>query len=60
MNGGPTDAPPPGTPPGCERIAYVVVHREEARFSDTYGGGGDIVGLDCHLVRPRAGTSGAS
>lgn len=21
-------------------------------FSDTYGGGGDIIGLDCHLVRP--------
>jgi pimeloyl-ACP methyl ester carboxylesterase len=42
----------PGTPAGCERIAYVVVHREEPAFSDTYGGGGDIVGLDCHLVRP--------
>jgi pimeloyl-ACP methyl ester carboxylesterase len=28
------------------------VHREEAAFSDTYGGGGNIVGLDCHLVRP--------
>ena len=49
----------PGTPPGCERIAYVVVHREETRFSDTYGGGGDIVGLDCHLVRPEPGTAGA-
>ena len=46
----------PGTPPGCERIAYVVVHREEAAFSDTYGGGGDIVGLDCHLVRPASGS----
>lgn len=55
-HGGP---PPPGTPPGCERLAYVVVHREDARFSDTYGGGGDIVGLDCHLVRPRAGRPGA-
>lgn len=42
----------PGTPPGCERIAYVVVHREDAAFSDTYGGGGNIIGLDCHLVRP--------
>ncbi len=42
----------PGTPEGCERIAYVVVHREDAAFSDTYGGGGNIVGLDCHLVRP--------
>ncbi len=42
----------PGTPPGCERTAYVVVHREDAAFSDTYGGGGNIVGLDCHLVRP--------
>lgn len=46
------DAPPPGTPAGCERIAYVVVHREDTEFSDTYGGGGDVVGLDCHLVRP--------
>jgi pimeloyl-ACP methyl ester carboxylesterase len=42
----------PGTPDGCERVAYVVVHREDAAFSDTYGGGGNIIGLDCHLVRP--------
>jgi len=42
----------PGTPPGCERVAYVLVHREDAAFSDTYGGGGNIIGLDCHLVRP--------
>lgn len=42
----------PGTPQGCERQAYVVVHTESAAFSDTYGGGGDIIGLDCHLVRP--------
>ncbi len=42
----------PGTPEGCERQAYVVVHAESAAFSDTYGGGGDIIGLDCHLVRP--------
>lgn len=42
----------PGTPPGCERVAYVLVHREAAAFSDTYGGGGNVVGLDCHLVRP--------
>ncbi|MEZ5340999.1 MAG: hypothetical protein R2706_06005 [Acidimicrobiales bacterium] len=42
----------PGTPDGCERIAYVVVHHETAAFSDTYGGGGNIIGLDCHLVRP--------
>ncbi len=42
----------PGTPTGCERIPYVVVHREDAAFSDTYGGGGNIIGLDCHLVRP--------
>ncbi|MCB0989915.1 MAG: hypothetical protein KDB16_02975 [Acidimicrobiales bacterium] len=42
----------PGTPAGCERIAYVVVHREDAAFSDVYGGGGNIIGLDCHLVRP--------
>lgn len=46
------DPPPPGTPPGCERVAYVLIHREDAAFSDTYGGGGNIVGLDCHLVRP--------
>lgn len=42
----------PGTPPGCERIAYVLGRREKSNFSDTYGGGGDIIGLDCHLVRP--------
>lgn len=42
----------PGTPEGCERIAYAVIHREEAAFSDVYGGGGNIIGLDCHLVRP--------
>ena len=42
----------PGTPPGCERVAYVLAHREDAAFSDTYGGGGNVVGLDCHLVRP--------
>jgi pimeloyl-ACP methyl ester carboxylesterase len=44
----------PGTPLGCERLAYVLVHREDAAFSDTYGGGGDVIGLDCHLVRPIA------
>ncbi len=42
----------PGTPPGCERIAYVLGRREKSLFSDTYGGGGDVIGLDCHLVRP--------
>jgi pimeloyl-ACP methyl ester carboxylesterase len=44
----------PGTPPGCDRVAYMLVHREDAAFSDTYGGGGNIIGLDCHLVRPAA------
>ena len=47
----------PGTPTGCERQAYVVVHTEAAAFSDTYGGGGDIIGLDCHLVRPTGSSS---
>ena len=42
----------PGTPSGCERVAYVLGRREKSMFSDTYGGGGDIIGLDCHLVRP--------
>ena len=42
----------PGTPSGCERIAYAVGFAEEAKYSDVYGGGGAIVGLDCHLVRP--------
>ncbi len=42
----------PGTPQGCERIAYVLGRREQSMFSDTYGGGGDVIGLDCHLVRP--------
>lgn len=50
-----TDLDVPGTPPGCERIAYVLVHREDAAFSDTYGGGGNVIGLDCHLVRPVGG-----
>ncbi|MEM1247661.1 MAG: alpha/beta hydrolase [Acidobacteriota bacterium] len=44
--------PLPGTPPGCERLAYVVVYEDKGKFSDVYGGGGNIVGLDCHLVRP--------
>ncbi|MEM9623992.1 MAG: alpha/beta hydrolase [Pseudomonadota bacterium] len=43
---------PPGTPPGCERIAYAVGFKENATYSDVYGGGGALVGLDCHLVRP--------
>lgn len=42
----------PGTPAGCERIAYAVGFKENATYSDVYGGGGAIVGLDCHLVRP--------
>ncbi len=42
----------PGTPPGCERIAYAVGFKETSTYSDVYGGGGAIVGLDCHLVRP--------
>ncbi len=42
----------PGTPKGCERIAYVVGFQENATYSDVYGGGGAIVGLDCHLIRP--------
>lgn len=44
--------PNPGTPSGCERIAYAVGFRENATYSDVYGGGGAVVGLDCHLVRP--------
>jgi len=42
----------PGTPRGCERIAYAVGFAENATYSDVYGGGGAVVGLDCHLVRP--------
>ena len=42
----------PGTPKGCERIAYVVGFQENAAYSDVYGGGGAAVGLDCHLIRP--------
>jgi pimeloyl-ACP methyl ester carboxylesterase len=42
----------PGTPPGCDRVAYVVGFSEHATYSDVYGGGGAVVGLDCHLVRP--------
>lgn len=42
----------PGTPEGCERIAYVVGFEETSTYSDVYGGGGAIVGLDCHLIRP--------
>lgn len=49
-----TDPPPsqPGTPAGCERVAYAVGFAEDSTYSDVYGGGGAIVGLDCHLVRP--------
>lgn len=42
----------PGTPKGCERIAYAVGFKENSTYSDVYGGGGAIVGLDCHLIRP--------
>lgn len=42
----------PGTPRGCERIAYAVGFQENATYSDVYGGGGAVVGLDCHLLRP--------
>ena len=45
----------PGTPKGCERIAYVVGFQENAAYSDVYGGGGATVGLDCHLIRPALG-----
>ncbi len=48
----PAAAPHPGTPRGCERIAYAVGFQENATYSDVYGGGGAVVGLDCHLVRP--------
>ncbi len=49
-----SDLPPnhPGTPKGCERIAYAVGFFEDATYSDVYGGGGAIIGLDCHLLRP--------
>ena len=49
-----TDTPTahPGTPRGCERIAYMVGFAEDATYSDVYGGGGAVVGLDCHLIRP--------
>ena len=47
-----TTAMNPGTPIGCERIAYAVGFQENANYSDVYGGGGAIVGLDCHLIRP--------
>jgi len=51
-----TDQPAsiPGTPKGCERIVYAVGFQENATYSDVYGGGGAIVGLDCHLIRPIA------
>ena len=42
----------PGTPKGCERVAYAVGFKENATYSDVYGGGGAVVGLDCHLLRP--------
>ncbi|REJ76895.1 MAG: alpha/beta hydrolase [Acidobacteria bacterium] len=31
----------------------MLARRETSQFSDVYGGGGDVIGLDCHLVRPR-------
>jgi len=42
----------PGTPSNCERLAYAVGFKENATYSDVYGGGGAVVGLDCHLIRP--------
>jgi len=42
----------PGTSTGVERIAYIVGFQENATYSDVYGGGGGLVGLDCHLLRP--------
>ena len=42
----------PGTPEGCERIAYAVGFQENVTYCDVYGGGGAAVGLDCHLIRP--------
>ncbi len=42
----------PGTPKGCERVAYAVGFKENSTYSDVYGGGGAVVGLDCHLIRP--------
>ena len=33
----------PGTPSGCERIAYAVGFQENATYSDVYGGGGAVV-----------------
>lgn len=47
----------PGTPKGCERIAYAVGFQENSSYSDVYGGGGASVGLDCHLIRPVTQTS---
>lgn len=44
----------PGTPKGCERVAYAVGFKENSTYSDVYGGGGATVGLDCHLIRPFA------
>lgn len=46
------ETPIPGTPAGCERIAYAVGFEENSTYSDVYGGGGAVVGLDCHLLRP--------
>ena len=34
-----TSAMNPGTPKGCERIAYAVGFQENATYSDVYGGG---------------------
>jgi len=48
----PSQVRQPGTPRGCERIAYAVGFTEQATYSDVYGGGGAIIGLDCHLLRP--------
>jgi pimeloyl-ACP methyl ester carboxylesterase len=42
----------PGTPKGCERIVYMVGFSENKTYSDVYGGGGALVGLECHLIRP--------
>lgn len=36
-----------------DRVPYMIVFQEQAKFKDTYAGRMDFVGLEAHLLRPK-------
>jgi pimeloyl-ACP methyl ester carboxylesterase len=36
-----------------DRIPYLVVFEDTSQFRDTYGGVGELVALECYLLRPK-------